>query len=284
MAQNRYLPFGYLIANGAIAVQPQEAETVHLIYRQYAEGVSYKSIAAALTGAGIPYMPDKPEWNKNMVARILQNSHYLGDEKYPAIIKPEEGAAAQNAQKQYTHTESREVKQLKELLVCAVCGEPVKRRIKSQGEERWYCSSGPHHIGTAVTDAVLLKNAQDQLNQLISSPVSITRGTSRPDKLSFKVARLQNELELTMRQEPPDGDQAKNLIFQLAAEKYALCDDDEETENTILRLLSGAEPQPEPDTALMCKIAQKIAVGRQGEVTLILRNGKNTEDGGTRHE
>ena len=45
-----------------------------------------------------------------------------------------------------------------------------------------------------------------------------------------------------------------------------------------------ARALPEPDTALMCKIVQKIAVGRQGEVTLILRNGKNIEDGGMRHE
>lgn len=68
MAQNRYLPFGYWIANGAITAQPEEADTVRGVYRRYAEGVSYKQIAAELTTSGIPYMPDKPVWNKNMVA------------------------------------------------------------------------------------------------------------------------------------------------------------------------------------------------------------------------
>lgn len=283
MAQNRYLPFGYRIANGAITVQPEEADAVRGIYMRYAEGASYKAIAAELTAAGIPYMPDTPVWNKNMVARILQNTNYLGTKKYRAVISPNEGEAAHRVQKQYTLIEPPEIKQLKGLFVSAACGEPVERRLKSKGGERWFCPADPHHIGTSVTDATLLKNVQAQLNQLISSPAVISGGASDPERLSFNIARLQNELELLMKQEPLDADGIRDRILRLAAEKYALCDEDTEAEKTILGLLKNAEPQQELDVHLVCKITRQITVGSRGEVALALKNGKIIKEGELRH-
>lgn len=283
MAQNRYLPFGYRIANGVITAQPEEADTVRGIYRRYAEGASYKAIAAELTTAGIPYMPDKPVWNKNMVARILQNTNYLGTKKYPAIVEFDESEAALRAQKQYTLTEPPEIKLLKSLFICATCGEPIKRRLKSKGEERWFCPADSHHIGISVTDATLLENVQTQLNRLISSPALITGGTSGSERLSFNIAKLQNELELMMKQEPPDADGIRERILSLAAEKYALCDEDAEAEQAILSLLKNAEPLRELDTQLICKITRHITVGPCGELTIVLKNGKSHKEGDIRH-
>ncbi len=283
MAQNRYLPFGYRIANGAITAQPEEADTVRGIYRRYAEGASYKQIAAELTTSGIPYMPDKPVWNKNMVARILQNANYLGTDKYPTIIAPNEGEAARRAQKQYTLTAPPEIKQLKGLFVCSACGEPAKRRLKFKDEERWFCPADLHHIGISVTDATLLENMQAQLNRLISSPAIIVGSTSGSERLSFNIAKLQNELELMMKREPPDADGIRERILSLAAEKYALCDEDAEAEQSILNLLKNAEPMRELDTQLICKITRYITVGPCGEVTLVLKNGKSLLEGDVRH-
>ncbi len=262
MAQNRYLPFGYRIANGVITSQPEEAGTVRGIYRRYAEGASYKAISAELTTAGIPYMPDKPVWNKNMIARILQNTNYLGTKKYPAIVEPEESEAAFRAQKQYTLTEPPKIKQLKGLFVCAACGEPVKRRLKSKGEERWFCPADPHHIGISVTDATLLENVKAQLNRLISSPALIAGSTSGSERLSFLISKLQNELELMMKQEPPDADGIKERI---------------------LSLLKNAELQRELDAQLICKITQHITVGPCGELTLVLKDGKSHKEGDIRY-
>lgn len=282
MAQNRYIPFGYRIKNGAIVVQPEEAETIRGIYRRYAEEASYSAIAAELTAADIPYMPDKPIWNKNMVARILQNANYIGIKKYPAILEPDEKYAAQKAQKPYALTEPSEIKQLKGLLVCAVCGEPVKRRLKSKGGERWFCRADPSHLCTSVKDTTLLKNIQTKLNQLISCPNIISSGTRESDGLSLKAARLQNELELLMKQEPPDIEGTKNCILRLAAEKYALRDEGEEAERAILKLLESAEPMPSVDTYLLSRIIRRITVGGRGETALFLKNGK-TIGGDMRH-
>lgn len=283
MAQNRYLPFGYRIANGAITAQPEEADTVRGVYRRYAEGASYKAIAAELTSTGIPYMPDKSVWNKNMVARILQNENYLGTKKYPAVIELDDREAAFKAQKQYTLTEPPEIKQLKGLFVCAVCGEPVKRRLKSKREERWFCPADPHHIGISVTDDTLLENVQAQQNRMVSSPAVIAGGTSGSERLSFHIAKLQNELELMMKQEPPDADGIRERILSLTAEKYALCDEDAEAEQAILSLLKNADPLQELDMQLICKITRHITVGPCGELTLVLKNGKSHTEGELRH-
>ncbi len=72
MAQNRYIPYGYKIENGAIAPCREEAEVIRRIYSLYVMGQSYKAIALALTEEGLRYASEKPDWNKNMVARILQ--------------------------------------------------------------------------------------------------------------------------------------------------------------------------------------------------------------------
>ena len=122
MAKNRYLPYGYKVESGTTAVHNEEAEVIRRVYRRYADGLSYKAIAQELTADGIRYMPNKPVWNKNMVARILQNQNYLGSKKYPPIIEAVLCKASEQAQKPYNQTESRDVKMLKFLMACAVCG------------------------------------------------------------------------------------------------------------------------------------------------------------------
>ncbi|MFR6693944.1 MAG: recombinase family protein [Dysosmobacter sp.] len=45
-----------------------------------------------------PTMMDKP-WNKNMVARILEDDRYIGEKVIPALIPTEQFHAAQERRK-----------------------------------------------------------------------------------------------------------------------------------------------------------------------------------------
>ena len=72
---NRKLPFGYKMVMGEIVVQPQEAQAVQGIYTHYLAGESFNDITDHLKEKGPPYDADKP-WNKNMVARILEDNRY----------------------------------------------------------------------------------------------------------------------------------------------------------------------------------------------------------------
>lgn len=74
---NRKLPFGYKMVMGEIVVHPQEAQAVQGIYARYLAGASFNDITDHLKEKGPPYDADKP-WNKNMVARILEDNRYTG--------------------------------------------------------------------------------------------------------------------------------------------------------------------------------------------------------------
>ena len=72
MASNRKQPFGYKMELGEIVIQEQEASVVRWIFQTYLAGASYNDLTEALEKGDVPYEVGKL-WNKNMVARILEN-------------------------------------------------------------------------------------------------------------------------------------------------------------------------------------------------------------------
>ena len=87
MLKNRNIPFGYCIVNGKYALNATEAEAVKQIFEQYISGKSLKAIAAEMT---VPYITGKPDWNKNMVCRVIENTKYIGEGGFPKIIFDED--------------------------------------------------------------------------------------------------------------------------------------------------------------------------------------------------
>lgn len=67
--KNRYLPFGYKIADGKIVADSEQVEAVRRIFDAYTAGQTFQQIADALSAQGIPYRSDALRWNKNMVSR-----------------------------------------------------------------------------------------------------------------------------------------------------------------------------------------------------------------------
>lgn len=276
MAKNRIRPYGYKIEGGKTAIEPQEAEIIRRIYRQYAAGLSYKRIAEELTKEGIRYMPEKPLWNKNMVARILQNKSYVGENKYPAIIKAEEHRSAELAQKPYTHTESQDIKNIKPLLVCGICGEPIRRRIKTAGGERWYCPSDVAHITTALTDEVLLQGIETLQNQLSENPAPATARQDTNKQIDLAAIRLQNEIDLALANPEPNIAEIQQSIMALATQKYALAHDGwvggKELEKALHQLAGRAL-----NSTLIKHITAEIKVKHTQVIALVLKNGQTIQ-------
>ena len=81
----RKQPFGYQVKMGEIVLHAQEAKLVEYIFQQYLSGASFNILVAQLREQPIPYDEGKL-WNKNMVARILEDRRYTGESDYPAII------------------------------------------------------------------------------------------------------------------------------------------------------------------------------------------------------
>ena len=88
MSTNRKQPFGYKMEWGKLVLQEQEASVVRWIYQTYLLGASYNDLVEVLQKRKIPYITGKL-WNKNMVARILENPKYTGQCDYPPLIAQE---------------------------------------------------------------------------------------------------------------------------------------------------------------------------------------------------
>ena len=99
---NRKLPFGYQMRMGEIVRSESEAKAVQDIFLQYTLGASLKEIAEQMSETDPTYDVGK-SWNKNMVARILENPKYTGADNYPKLvdIKLFEAAASKRQTKQH---------------------------------------------------------------------------------------------------------------------------------------------------------------------------------------
>ena len=79
------MPYGYRIKDGRAVICQEEASQVRRIYAGYLGGLS---LVNAAEEAGL-------KMQHSTVKRILRNTHYLGDDFYPAIIDQETFNAAQ---------------------------------------------------------------------------------------------------------------------------------------------------------------------------------------------
>lgn len=75
---NRFL--GYTKdADGNLDIEPEQAEIVRRIYREYLQGLSMDKIAAGLEADGILTGAGKTKWHTSTINKILRNEKYIGD-------------------------------------------------------------------------------------------------------------------------------------------------------------------------------------------------------------
>ena len=134
--KNRYLPFGYEIADGKIVADSEQVEAVRRIFDAYTAGQTFQQIADVLSAQGIHYRSDAPRWNKNMVSRILANADYCGTAEYPQIITAEQLEMAEQIRKSKSVTYSETLKPFRKDMQCGCCGARLYWHPKSN---QWFC-------------------------------------------------------------------------------------------------------------------------------------------------
>ena len=65
--------------NGNLVIDPEQAEVVRRIYREYLEGASMTQIARGLEADGILTGAGRKRWYNSTVNKILKNEKYYGD-------------------------------------------------------------------------------------------------------------------------------------------------------------------------------------------------------------
>lgn len=74
-----HIPYGYRIEDGKAVVDEVQAEQVRTFFKEYISGKALM-VAAEMVGLKLFH---------GSAGRMLRNTHYLGDEYYPAIIDQE---------------------------------------------------------------------------------------------------------------------------------------------------------------------------------------------------
>ncbi len=263
----RSLPFGYRIRDGKVCVDERNSSTVRMIFEGYIQNASYQKLADTLERQGTPYIPEK-HWNKNIVARILKDRHYIGDEEYPPIIAQDvfQRAEAANTWSCDSPERTRLVKNLRSMVCCPICGGIMIRNYKAH----WRC---PDCMDTSVkvTDEVLERSAAELLKQSgrTASHMEV------PDS-SFKVETVQGlEVELLQALDEAEFDEtaAKDRAIALASAQFdALGSKDYETMR-LKYILSNKEQDGGFDAGLFFDIASAILIYPSGAVSLKLKNG-----------
>lgn len=237
---NRKLPFGYQMRMGEIVRSEPEAKAVQDIFLQYTLGASLKEIAEQMRKTGPTYDEGK-SWNKNMVARILENSKYTGADSYPKLIdiKLFEAAAAKRQTKQH-----------------------LPERTPAQKALRRICTKPPTpEIEQRVTHL---------LGRLAEQPDHITQPeTARAIIQTDTQCRLDDVLNT----QPLDEGTARSLIFQLTQEQYDAIGNEEYETARLRRLFTAFECTAELNAELLQSTVSAVLVTRQ-TVRLQLKNGQ----------
>ena len=247
MASNRKQPFGYKMEWGEIVIQEREASVVRWIFQSYLTGASYNDLTEALEKGDVPYEVGKL-WNKNMVARILENYKYTGQCDYPSLI----------SQEQFDAVQSRRQKQ-----------SAPPRKTPAQKELRRLCGGSPPPWVERQVLAVL--------NDLIARPEQL-RCPLCEKVLPAEVIRLRQELDDLLNTPPVDEDRARKMALRLAElQLNAIGPEEYETER-LQRLFQSRSPMSELNQELLHESVRHITyAGRR--VTILLKNHQTMEGG-----
>ena len=244
---NRKQPFGYRVVMGEIALHPQESKLVEYIFQQYLAGATYNTLVEELREQAIPYDEGKL-WNKNMVARILENPKYTGESEYPPLVSQEQFEAVQVRRKKQT---------------------APPQKTPAQKELRRLCGGAP--------PPWVERQVLDILNDLITHPKQL-RCPPCKNVPPAEVVRLSRKLDELLNTPPVDEDRAREMALHLAELQLNAIGPEEYETTRLQRLFQKHRPMDDLDQGLLHESVRRITYNGR-TVSILLKNNQIVEGG-----
>lgn len=268
----RTVPFGYAVEKGKKVSVADEAAVIIEVYEHYCSGETFKQIADSLTARGVKYLKNDSQWNKNNVARLIDDLRYLGNEDYPQIVPAElyervrtcrEGRSAKKAE---LHSD---IKLIKDKLVCGQCGKPFSRKNKWKTREKWICSSGCK-CSVYLDDITIIRN----INSVIANPMVCTLQGKNISSYTptSNITRLTNDVNRMLEQTKIEFMTVANSILECASEKFDCCSIEVNDELTQLILEMFAEATGFNEE-LIAQTVEQIIIDENGKIKLRVKSG-----------
>lgn len=269
--KKRYLPFGYVIRDGEIRVDTEQAKIVSGIFEAYIAGNTLQQIAESMTAKQIAYRPNQITWNKNSIRRILTNDGYCGTGKYPLLVTEKQFRQAEQIRLSKTMPYSDVLAPFRKDMQCGDCGARLYWHGKSQ---QWFC----HQCGmwsAPIDETALSASISEKLQRIQENPLQVRapKGTSVQ---SIESARLDQKIRQTMATDIADEEVLIEMILRRAELKYAFCaagDTDPRTKR-IQKACAESAPVEGFPIMLYHDIVEKVILHRDAQIELELKNGQ----------
>lgn len=215
------------------------------IFGQYLAGASLLAIAEEMVRQGIHYHQHTPEWNKNMVKRILESTKYIGADGYPQLVSDEDFNAAQRQRiERNTYAPlATEIRPIQNKIVCARCGGRMARGTRSHRRVHWKCQNADCGQSVSISDETLAELVDERLRELTQAPHLLTAPESRQTEVDMEAVRLRNELTMALNRGAESPEYIKTLALAVAVQRYSQLPDPtpaHELEQLRVRLEQGS--------------------------------------------
>ncbi len=281
----RMIFYGYRKEQFTYFADQNEAEIVERIFREYVGSKTLQKIANELTAEQIVYYKDKTVWNKNMVRRILENRHYIGDSEYPKIIdenvfKKAETLRLSKGGKREKDT--KEIEFLKGSTICANCGKGFTRRSKYKTRERWLCSNGCPSTTEYLDDITFFSKILSVLKFVRDFPSKLMY-ESEPNvyEPTKDIIEKEKQIKDLMFREKPLFQPIKQLIFESQALKFSVMGFDMSKEKTLALcdyFTDYTGDFKELDLDFIKTVVSKIIVEADGKIRIRFVNGQEISE------
>lgn len=224
----RTLLYGYNKHQFRVYLNSDECTVVKMIFDEYISGKTLQQIADRLTAEQIVYYKDKTMWSKNIVRRILENQHYIGDEEYPAIVTADEFEKANKKRLSKGGervTDTVQEKFFKYHTVCGQCGGRfTRRRNWSKTREKWYCTCGCKNT-VYIDDKLFYSQIHSIISRVIAEPALLNMLSQENSlcALTPEVMRADKEIDRMTERKNIDFLPVKKAIFSNVSDKFDCC-------------------------------------------------------------
>ena len=275
--KHRNIPFGYHYENRMPAIQPAEAGTVKQIFDSYIQGQSLLNIAKKLNDEKAEYIPGVYGWNKARLMRIIDDSRYLGNDLYPAIIPAETYEEAhllkdqKNTQKEIDRTAG--IFRLAVPVICPNCGNEMHRRHDSRWKvpQRWGCHNSECKTIIKLSDTDLLQSITNILNRIISQP-DIIEMSIDTNEVGNDIRRLNMEIAHALETCSFNKEDLRKKMLTCVSLKYKGIDSATYTANRLKADFEKSSPLSAFSAELCRRTVKSIQLKKDGTVGLTLIN------------
>ena len=271
-------PYGYILAEGSIAVDIDEAEIIKRIFDEKANGLSGSKIGSSLFDEQIPYFSENKKKSIDKVYGILRDGRYCGADGYPPIISEEVFGASNIGRNAKSVKAPDTYTVLKKLSYCTVCGTNMVHFSDRTGFKRWRCThKGCVNFQPRIPDDLFVSAVQSIINAVVSNPDMLETGTSLTVyEPTDEIRQAEREISQLCNIQPVEYELIKAKTLALAVVKYNACTYSREPYITqeLQEIIAEHEPSETINRSLLTQIVSRITVDENKVIAIEFRNGK----------